>query len=87
MALAEFWITLRRIAVSTSQQEIPTEAIARRAYELWESRGCPPGDGSKDWDAAVAELASRRRRGEERSGGLLTWFARVRRSVLRRDEP
>ena len=72
--------------MSTAQQEIPTEEIARRAYELWEARGCPPGDGSEDWDAALAELGGRRRRCDDRSGGLLTWFARVRRSVLRRDE-
>ena len=41
-------------------QEVSTEEIARRAYELWEARGRPAGDGSEDWDAAVAELTSRR---------------------------
>lgn len=71
--------------MSTAQKEIPTEDIARRAYERWEARGRPTGDGSEDWKAAVAELMTERRNRYAGSGGLLTWFARVRRSVLRRD--
>ena len=72
--------------MSTAQQELSTDEIARRAYELWEARGCPPGDGSDDWQAALAELTAQRRNRYEGSGGLLTWFARVRRSVLRRND-
>ncbi len=30
--------------------------IARRAYELWEARGYPVGDGSEDWLVAQREL-------------------------------
>jgi hypothetical protein len=57
--------------------EIPTEEIARRAYEIWEARGRPAGDGSEDWDAAVAELASRRN-----ESGVLGWWQRLRNSIL-----
>ena len=49
----------RSFAMSKTECEVPTEEIARRAYELWEARGRPAGDGSEDWDAAVAELTSR----------------------------
>lgn len=35
---------------------IDKEEVARRAYEIWESRGCPPGDGIDDWNSALAEL-------------------------------
>jgi hypothetical protein len=59
--------------------EVPTEEIARRAYEIWESRGRPTGDGSHDWDAAVAELTAQRR------GGLRHWWERLRRSIVGRD--
>ena len=59
--------------------EVTTEEIARRAYELWEARGRPPGDGSEDWDAAVAELTSRR---NGSAGGLRHWWERMRRSII-----
>ncbi len=32
------------------------DMIARRAYEIWESRGCPAGSGVEDWLIAEAEL-------------------------------
>jgi hypothetical protein len=44
----------------TEHPPITDEQIARRAYELWEARGCPPGDGTDDWEAARAELMARR---------------------------
>jgi hypothetical protein len=40
--------------------EIPEEQIAQRAYELWQERGCPEGDGSQDWEGAKAELIAAR---------------------------
>jgi hypothetical protein len=40
--------------------EISEEQIARRAYEIWQERGCPEGDGSQDWEAAKAELIAAR---------------------------
>ncbi|MGD9636567.1 MAG: DUF2934 domain-containing protein [Pirellulales bacterium] len=55
------------------------DEIARRAYEIWESRGRPEGDGSQDWDAALVELTSRR------SGGIRHWWERLRRSIVGRD--
>jgi len=60
-------------------QEVSTEEIARRAYEIWEARGRPSGDGSEDWDAALAELTSRR------GTGLRHWWERMRRSIVGRD--
>ena len=59
--------------------DVPQEEIARRAYELWESRGRPAGDGTEDWDAAVAELTAQRRRNGD--GGLLSWLLGRRRTI------
>jgi hypothetical protein len=64
--------------MSRAECDVPTEEIARRAYELWEARGRPAGDGSEDWDAAVAELTSQRNR------GLRHWWERMRRSIVGR---
>jgi len=38
--------------------ELPVteEAIAERAYSLWQIRGCPAGDGQDDWQDAKAQL-------------------------------
>jgi hypothetical protein len=70
--------------MAISECEVPTERIARRAYELWEARGRPEGDGSEDWNAAVAELSSQcRRNGSAR--GLRNWWSRMRRSIAGRD--
>ena len=76
----------RRFNVNTMEQELPTEDIARRAYELWQARGCPPGDGSEDWQAAEAELAAggRCRNGFAR-GGLWSWCCRLRQKITGRD--
>lgn len=41
---------------------ISDEAIARRAYEIWEERGRPEGDGSDNWELAQKQLASAARR-------------------------
>lgn len=65
--------------MSQPKSQVSTEEIARRAYEIWESRGRPVGDGTQDWDAAVAELTSQRR------GGLRHWWERLRRSIAGRD--
>ena len=40
--------------------EVTDEEIAKRAYEIWEARGCPEGDGSDNWEAAKAELTAAR---------------------------
>jgi hypothetical protein len=44
------------------------EQIAARAYEKWKRRGCPQGDGQRDWYDASAEVeAELERRAYERS--------------------
>jgi hypothetical protein len=42
--------------------DLPEELIAARAYEKWQRRGCPEGDGMQDWYAARAELQEERLR-------------------------
>lgn len=62
-----------------SEVTVPEAEIARRAYEIWQSRGCPPGDGSEDWQAAKAELiAARVSRNGPEGRGLLRWLRRIR---------
>jgi len=68
----------------TTEREVPQEAIARRAYELWEARGCPSGDGTEDWERAVAELTSGNHRNGS-AGGLLDWLARISKKITGRD--
>jgi hypothetical protein len=46
--------------VKTSELNVSQEEIARRAYEIWQRRGCPDGDGSQDWQAAESELVGAR---------------------------
>ena len=70
-----------RACSSTAELPLPTEEIARRAYEIWQSRGCPAGDGSEDWNAAIAELSASR----NPTGGLRHWWERMRRSITGRD--
>jgi hypothetical protein len=65
--------------MNTAESIVSEEEIARRAYELWQARGCPPGDGSEDWQAAEKELVARRfSRNGTRGRGLLKWWRRVR---------
>jgi hypothetical protein len=35
---------------------ITDKMIADRAYHIWQSRGCPQGDGSADWELARQQL-------------------------------
>jgi hypothetical protein len=65
--------------MNATESILSEEEIARRAYELWQARGCPPGDGSEDWIAAERELVARRySRNGTRGKGLLNWWRRVR---------
>ncbi len=65
-----------------SQAPFSHEEIARRAYEIWQSRGCPMSDGQEDWEAAQADLMSSR---IDRNGNtqqrLQTWWHRVRQKI------
>ena len=36
--------------------QIDHDAIAKRAYEIWEAKGRPEGDGSQNWTEAEAQL-------------------------------
>ena len=65
--------------MGTTQHSVSEEEIARRAYEIWQARGCPPGDGAQDWDAAQAELlATRVLRNGSTQARLQSWWSRVR---------
>ena len=44
--------------------------ICERAYQIWQSRGCPEGDGSTDWEIAKQQL-------ERESRGALGSLRRV----------
>lgn len=68
--------------MATIQCDVPQEEIARRAYEIWQGRGCPPGDGSQDWRAAEAELiAGRVRRNGSTQDRVQSWWGRVRQKI------
>ena len=41
---------------------ITDEVIAKRAYEIWEERGRPEGDGSENWELAQKQLLAKARR-------------------------
>jgi hypothetical protein len=65
--------------MNTTETTVSDEEIARRAYEIWESRGRPQGDGSEDWEAARSELIARRfSRNGPTGRGFLSWWRRVR---------
>jgi hypothetical protein len=66
----------------TTAHDIPQEEIARRAYEIWQARGCPEGDGSQDWEAAKAELiAARIRRNGSTQERIRSIWDRVRQKI------
>jgi hypothetical protein len=35
---------------------VSEDEVAARAYRKWKERGCPVGDATRDWYAALAEL-------------------------------
>jgi Protein of unknown function (DUF2934) len=58
---------------------VTDDEIAQRAYELWQARGCPEGDGSEDWHAAKAQLfATRISRNGSTQDRLQSWWQRVK---------
>jgi hypothetical protein len=71
--------------MTATQREVTQDEIAQRAYEIWQARGCPPGDGSEDWRAAEAELwADRVRRNGSTQQRVQSWWSRVRQKVAGR---
>jgi Protein of unknown function (DUF2934) len=66
-------------SMNTTQPTISDEEIARRAYAIWQARGCPPGDGTEDWQTAKAELtAGRACRNGTTQDRLQSWWRRMR---------
>lgn len=41
-----------------TSQGITDQMIADRAYQIWQARGCPQGDGRADWELARQQLES-----------------------------
>lgn len=68
--------------MSTIELDVTNEEIARRAYELWQARGCPPGDGTEDWEAAKSQLMAGH---GQQNGNLWTWWCRIRQKITGRD--
>ena len=44
------------------QLGISNDTVSKRAYEIWESRGRPQGDGSENWQLAQKQLLAEARR-------------------------
>ena len=57
--------------------QVTDNAIAERAYHLWESRGCPEGDGQDDWQVAKEQLENETRK-KLRRRPLRRLIARIR---------
>ena len=66
----------------TTHNVVSDDEIARRAYQIWEARGCPPGDGREDWEAAKAELTSSRiSRNGSTQQRVQSWWQRMREKI------
>jgi hypothetical protein len=61
--------------INHGETAISDDAIAKRAYELWEARGCPQGDGNDDWQLAKKQLQAEARR---RQPPILRLLSRLR---------
>jgi hypothetical protein len=69
--------------MNTAPNVISEDEIARRAYAIWQERGCPPGDGADNWRAAEAELmASRVPRNGSTQERMQTWWQRMREKII-----
>jgi len=44
--------------------------IAARAYEIWQSRGCPSGSAEEDWFQAERELKTQQTKSSSAAGAL-----------------
>jgi len=44
----------------TSSKTVSHEDIARRAKEIWQAKGCPPGCDQQNWCEAEAQLKKER---------------------------
>lgn len=68
-----------------SETSITEEAIARRAFEKWQARGCPLWDDTADWFAAKSELEAAAK--EARKSAPPPPSVRPTRATKRRREP
>jgi hypothetical protein len=57
---------------------VTNEKIAKRAYALWEQRGCPLSDGGGDWRLAKRQLLAE---AHHRQRPLVRLLSRLRRRV------
>ncbi len=72
--------------MNTTSTVISEDEIARRAYAIWQERGCPPGDGTDHWRAAEAELmAARISRNGSTQQRMQTWWQRMREKIVGND--
>jgi hypothetical protein len=46
----------KEIPHSNAAQSVSHESIARRAYEIWQSEGCPDGCAMEHWLRALSDL-------------------------------
>jgi hypothetical protein len=68
----------------SSEPQLSRDEIARRAYEIWQARGCPPTDGSEDWQAAEQQLTAERvSRNGSTQDRMQSWLSRVRQKIKR----
>jgi Protein of unknown function (DUF2934) len=56
--------TTRAYAGDTTRPSADREHVAKRAYELYEARGCGDGRAEEDWFSAERELSNGRSRGD-----------------------
>ena len=72
--------------MNANRNEVSREEIAHRAYEIWQSRGCPASDGTEDWQTAEAQLlAERIGRNGSMQDRARTWWSRVKEKVGRKE--
>lgn len=53
-------VTTRQEETTVGPERVSENEVAVRAYELWQSRGCPIGSADEDWFQAEREVRSRR---------------------------
>ena len=72
--------------VNATKPQVSEDEIARRAYEIWQARGCPATDGNEDWQAARAQLlAERVKRNGSTQDRMQSWLSRVRQKIKGRN--
>ena len=68
--------------MNASEPQVSEDEIARRAYEIWQARGCPATDGSEDWQAALKQLSAERvKRNGSTQDRVQSWLSRVRQKI------